>query len=64
MTAQSAGCPIETLGHDSPICQEHGLVGYVAILTSRFGDVVEFEPFKSKSPREARAMLCGTASGV
>jgi hypothetical protein len=39
--------------------QEHGLEAYVAILSSRFGDVVEFEPFQSKSPAEARAMLCG-----
>jgi len=38
---------------------EHGLQGYVSILTDRFGDVVEFEPFKNKSPQEARMMLCG-----
>jgi len=37
----------------------HGLKGYVSRLTARFGDVVEFEPFKSKSPQETREMLCG-----
>ena len=43
---------------------EHGLEGYVAILASRYGDVVEFEPFKGKSPQEAREMLCGAAPGA
>ena len=38
---------------------EHGLQGYVSILTNRFGDVVEFEPFKNKDPQEAKVMLCG-----
>jgi hypothetical protein len=48
------------LGIGSVECiQAHGLEAYVAILSSRFGDVVEFEPFQSKSPAEAKAMLCG-----
>jgi hypothetical protein len=39
--------------------KEHGLEGYVRKLTDRFGNVVEFEPFKSKSPQEVKEMLCG-----
>ena len=51
------------LGIASVECiKEHGLEGYVAILAARFGGVVAFEPFQSKSPQEARAMLCGTAA--
>ena len=50
------------LGIASVECiREHGLEGYVAILASRFGDVVEFEPFQSKSPQEVKMLLCGSA---
>jgi hypothetical protein len=50
------------LGIGSVECiKEHGLEGYVTILTSRYGDVVEFEPFQSKSPQEVKMLLCGVA---
>ena len=50
------------LGIGSVQCiKEHGVEGYVAILGSRFGDMVEFDPFQSKSPQEAMVLLCGGA---
>ena len=46
------------LGIGSVECiKEHGLERYVAILRSRFGDVVEFEPYRSKSPRQVKASV-------
>ena len=48
------------LGIGSVGCiKEHGLERYVTILESRFGDVVEFEPYQSKSPTEVKTLLCG-----
>jgi hypothetical protein len=50
------------LGIGSVECiQEYGLEAYAAQLAERFGDVVDFGPFKGKVPQEAKAMLCGGA---
>ncbi len=48
------------LGIGSVECiKKHGLERYVVALESRFGDVVAFEPYQSKSPQEVKILLCG-----